>query len=97
MTRRQIITDLEIRLQDPHVDPRDRSRGQAILTQLKADEGLTERYRELQGYIARLKERGLEDGRKHCWRYGQTVIENCDLCDTCIQPGDLAWNEGWED
>ena len=93
MTRQQIIKYLEIKLQNPNLSLSSRLRDQAILRYLKDDEGLTERYRELQGYVARLKERGLEEGRKHCWRYGQTVIAGCDLCDTCIQPGDLTWEE----
>ena len=73
MTRRQIITDLEIKLQNPDLSLSSRLRDQAILKYLKDDEGLTERYRELQGYVVRLKERGLEEGRKHCWHCGQKL------------------------
>ena len=60
MTRRQIITDLEIKLQNPDLSLSSRLRDQAILKYLKDDEGLTERYRELQGYVVRLKEREAE-------------------------------------
>ena len=63
MTRQQIITDLEIKLQNPNLSLSSRLRDQAILKYLKEDEDLTERYRELQGYVVRLKERGLEEGR----------------------------------
>ena len=96
MTRQQIITDLENKLQNHHLSLSSRLRDEAILKYLKEDEGLTERYRALQGYVVRLKERGLEKGRKFCWRDGKAVIENCYICDKCIQPGDLAWNEGEE-
>ncbi len=96
MTRRELISYYEVKLQNPHLTLSSRLRDEAILKHLKDDEDLTERYRELQGYVVRLKERGLEEGKKHCWRYGQTVIAGCDLCDTCLQPGDLAWNEGEE-
>ena len=60
MTRQQIITDLEIKLQNPNLSLSSRLRDQAILKYLKDDEGLTERYRELQGYVVRLKEREAE-------------------------------------
>ena len=60
MTRQQIITDLEIKLQNPDLSLSSRLRDQAILKYLKDDEGLTERYRELQGYVVRLKEREAE-------------------------------------
>ena len=93
MTRRKIITDLEIRLQDPTLSLSSRLRDEAILKYLKDDEGLTDRYRELQGYVVRLKERGLEEGRKYCWRYGWDVVEQCEVCESCPEPGDLAWNE----
>ena len=73
MTRRQIITDLEIKLQNPDLSLSSRLRDQAILKYLKDDEGLTERYRELKGYVVRLKERGLEEGRKHCCHCGQKL------------------------
>ena len=93
MTRRRIITDLEIRLQSPNLSLSGRLRDQAILKQLKKDEDLAERYRELQGYVARLKGQGLEEGRKYCWRYGWDVVEQCEVCESCPEPGDLAWNE----
>lgn len=97
MTRKQRITYLEIKLQSPDLTLSSRIRDTETLKDLKYIDELEHRYKSLQGYVVRLKERGLEAGRKHCWRDGKTVIENCDLCDKCIQPGDLAWNEGGEE
>ena len=36
-------------------------------------------------------------GRKFCYRYGKRVIENCDVCESCLTAGDLACNEGDEE
>ena len=60
MTRKQRITYLEIKLQNPDLSLSSRLRDEAILKYLKDDEGLTECYRELQGYVVRLKEREAE-------------------------------------
>lgn len=32
----------------------------------------------------------LPQGMKFCYRYGKRVIENCDVCESCITAEDLA-------
>ena len=31
-------------------------------------------------------------GKKFCYRYGKLVVEQCEVCDVCLSPEDLAWN-----
>lgn len=96
MTRLKRITELEIKLQNPDLTLHSRLRDTETLKDLKYIDELEHRYKSLQGAYVRLKERGLKAGRKHCWRDGTTVIEYCDFCDNCIQPGDPGWSEGDE-
>lgn len=35
-------------------------------------------------------------GKKFCWRYGCYMVEQCEVCESCLAPEDLAWNEGDE-
>lgn len=34
---------------------------------------------------------------KVCWRFCSQVPVTCDMCDHCLQPEDLAWNESEDD
>ena len=32
-------------------------------------------------------------GKKYCWRHGQYMIKNCDVCEECLTAEKLARNE----
>lgn len=33
---------------------------------------------------------------KPCYRYGGRVIQDCEVCESCLKPEDLAYSEGEE-
>ena len=35
-------------------------------------------------------------GKKFCWRHGHYMVEQCEVCESCLTPQDLAWNESDE-
>ena len=35
-------------------------------------------------------------GKKWCYRYGMLVVEQCEVCESCLKAEDLQWNEGDE-
>ena len=33
---------------------------------------------------------------KRCYRYGMWMVEQCEVCESCLKAEDLQWNEGDE-
>lgn len=31
--------------------------------------------------------------QKFCYRYQKPMVEQCEVCDNCLKPEDLQWNE----
>lgn len=96
MTRKQRITYLEIKLQNPDLTLSSRIRDEATLRDLKYIDELEDRYKSLQGAYQRLAEKGLEYGRKFCYRYCHEVVEQCEMCESCPDGWGIAWDEGEE-
>ena len=37
--------------------------------------------------------KGITEGKtKYCYRYGKWMVEQCEVCEKCVKPEDLAWN-----
>ena len=34
--------------------------------------------------------------KKWCYRYGMWMVEQCEVCESCLKAEDLQWNEGDE-
>jgi CHAD domain-containing protein len=34
--------------------------------------------------------------KKWCYRYGMWVVEQCEVCESCLKAENLQWNEGDE-
>ena len=86
MNLNETIECLEMRLADPKKSLESMAREISILHHLKA-------YRS---FLGRLNDEMLP-GRKHCYRYGSIVVEQCEVCEKCVKPEDLAWNQEVEE
>ena len=82
MNLNETIECLEMRLADPKKSLESRAREISILHHLKA----------YGSFLGRLNDDMLP-GRKHCYRYGSVVVEQCEVCESCLKPKDLACNE----
>ena len=85
MNLNETIECLEMRLADPKKSLESMAREISILHHLKA-------YRS---FLGRLNDEMLT-GQKHCYRYGSIVVEQCEVCEKCVKPEDLAWNQEGE-
>lgn len=80
------IKELEKRLSDPKKSVESREREESYLYHLRA-------YRE---HLRRVTDEMLPQGMKFCYRHGQLMVEQCNVCEYCLKPEDLACNEGTE-
>ena len=86
MTLKEIITLTEEKLKNPDLTQTSREREETHLHYHKS----------LQRLLAVVGDEMMPKPRKRCWRYGDTAVEQCSVCESCLEPGDLAWNEGEE-
>lgn len=82
-TLKEIIELTEKRLENPDMSPESRAREEDHLRQ----------HRSLQRLLAVVHDEMMPVGKKFCYRHGQWMVDQCEVCESCLGPEDLAWNE----